>query len=232
MGRTSRVRVIVATLAGCAALQLPGAAAAKPPVLLSVGHQDRHPTATWQAMPGADSATIYFAISPNRATDGQFLTENVKHTDFLTDDEIQRGGYLDENRLDPGRTYYVLLRVSDYECEGGDACFEGFSNMLTLTIPKPAQTFRGSVDVLRYVGVAHLSLVVTPLGEGLPYRVCWTLKSKKRVCVSGTANGYDWDDPGRGFLRVSLRGMAKRTTFTWYVKGQGVASRQAATVRA
>lgn len=41
--------------------------------------------------PGADSATIYLATEPDRATDGGFLQENIKDLDFLTTDEIQGG---------------------------------------------------------------------------------------------------------------------------------------------
>jgi hypothetical protein len=88
-----------------AALALPAAAnASQPPTLTSVSQQNRHPSAT-VSMPGADDATIYFASKPDRATDGGFLQENIKATDFFTADEIQRGSWLYEDQLDPG-TYY------------------------------------------------------------------------------------------------------------------------------
>ena len=54
---------------------------------------------------------MYLASSPERGTDGRFLQENVKETDFLTDDEIQRGAWLDSDQVDPG-TYYVMLEAT------------------------------------------------------------------------------------------------------------------------
>jgi hypothetical protein len=49
--------------------------------------------ATFSA-PRADFATIYIASRPDRATDGSFLTENIKELDILTDSEIQSGRWV------------------------------------------------------------------------------------------------------------------------------------------
>src|SRR4051812_37544982 len=100
----------VAIIAVAAACAIVSPAAAAPPTLSSVGSQDRHPTATFSA-PRASDATIYFATKPDRATDGKFLQENIKDTDFFTDSEIQSGRWMSESQLDPG-VYYVMLRVS------------------------------------------------------------------------------------------------------------------------
>jgi hypothetical protein len=194
---------------------------------LSVSQQNRHPAATF-SIPGADTASIYFATKPDRATDGGFLQENIKDSDYLTTDEMQSGSWTYESQLDPG-TYYVMMNAADFDCTGQPSCLAGYSNVLTLTVPKPGQTFRGSVMVLRYTRVAYLRLHVKPLGESLPYKVCWRLMNKKRRCVSGSVDGYSWSDSASDDLGVRLRGMAKRTTFTWYVQGHKVATRTANT---
>jgi hypothetical protein len=51
--------------------------------------------------PRADSASIYVSTKPDRATDGSFLTENIKSLDIVTDSEIQSGQWLSETQLDP-----------------------------------------------------------------------------------------------------------------------------------
>jgi hypothetical protein len=177
-------------------------------------------------MAGADDATIYFATSSDRATDGRFLEENVKHLDFFTTDEIQAGRWLDSAQLDPGR-YYVMLRVTDDDCFSSDpACMDGFSNMLTLTVPKPVPSFRGGVRVYRYLSTVDLRFRVAPLGERLSYRVCWTRVDKPRKCVRSTVDGYSWNNPATDQIEVRKRGMPKRTAFAWYVDGLKVASKR------
>jgi hypothetical protein len=178
-----------------ASLACAGVAGAATPALLGVGEQNRHATANF-SMPGADDATIYFATRPDRATDGRFLEENVEHSDFLTTDEIQAGRWLDSGQLDPGR-YYVMLRATDYECFGSPACMEGFSNMLTLTVPKPAPRYRASVRVYRYLSTVDLRFRVAPLGERLRY---------------GSA-GRAWPSPAGVFAgrSAAIRGTARPT---------------------
>jgi hypothetical protein len=129
--------IAVAVAVGIAALVLAGSARAVPPPLVSVGQQARHPTATLGPLPGVDFAFIYVATKPDRASDGSFLQENIVASDILTDDEIARGSWLYEGQLDPGG-YYVMARTFDFECYLNPSCIEGFSNMLTLTVPKPA----------------------------------------------------------------------------------------------
>jgi hypothetical protein len=223
-------RRLFVALVSVLALALPGAAqAAQPPTLLSVTQQTRHPAATF-SMPGADSASIYFATKPDRATDGSFLQENVKDSDYLTTDEIQHGSWAYEYQLDPG-TYYVMMNATDYDCYEQPTCIGGYSNMVTLSVPKPRQTYRGSVYVWRYSHVADLTLRVKPLGESLPYKVCWRLKSGIRRCVSGKVDGYSWNYAASDEVSIRLRGMKNRTTFTWYVRGRKVAVRTANTTR-
>jgi hypothetical protein len=209
------------------ALLVAGTAAAAPPSLLSVGQTNRHPTAQF-SMPGADDATIYLASKPDRATDGSFLQENIKEYGFLTTAEIQSGAWLDESQIDPG-LYYVMARATDYDCIGQPSCIDGYSNMLTLEVPKPHPSYRGSVHVFHYLHEADLTLRVTPLGERLPYKVCWRLKSGRRPCVRGAVSGFSWNSPAEDEVTARLRGMAKRTTFSWYVHGSRVASKTADT---
>jgi len=224
------MRGLLLLLVCSTALVLPaGASASLPPTLVSASQQNRHPSATF-SMPGADSATIYFASKPDLASDGGFLQENIKDTDFLTTDEIQRGSWLYESQLDPG-SYYVMMRATDYDCIGEPSCIDGYSNMLTLKIPKPPSAYRGSVQVFHDSHIVSLTLRVSPLGEKLPYKVCWRLKTKRLRCVSGSVDGYSWNSSAEDELSVRLRGMAARTTFVWYMRGRKVAAKTANTTR-
>lgn len=224
------MKVATVVIVVAAALAAASDANPAPPLLVSVGQQQRHATATFSAA-GADLATIYLASKPDRATDGSFLEENVKSIDSLTTDEIQRGVWLDSEQLDPS-LYYVMLRAYDFDCFENPACTDGFSNVMTLQVPKPRSTYRGKVvAVFKYSGVVYLQLTVSPLGERLPYRVCWRLKSKKRRCISRTIDGYSWSSPGTDSVSVGMRGMGRRTTFTWYVRGRAVSAKTVSTRR-
>jgi hypothetical protein len=218
------LRVAVAA----AALAVVGtAAASQPPTLLSVAQTNRHPSATF-SIPGADDATIYLADKPDRATDGSFLQENVKEVGLLTTDEIQRGSWLDSSQIDPG-LYYVLLRATDYDCIGQPTCLDGYSNMLTLTVPKPRLSYRASVRAYHYLHEAALTLRVSPLGERLPYKVCWRLRNNRRRCLASAVAGYSWNSSAEDQVSVRLRGLARRTTFRWYVHGSLIATKTADT---
>jgi hypothetical protein len=213
-----------------AALAVVGAANAAPPALLTVGQQDRHATATFSA-PGADLATIYVASKPDLASGGGFLEENIKRVDFLTADEIQRAAWVDGEQLEPG-LYYVVLRAGDFECPRNPNCTQGYSNMVPLQIPKPRATYHAKVvAVFGRSGVIYLQLTVAPLGERLPYRVCWRLKNKRRTCLLRTLNGYSWNSSATDSPRIRMRGMGRRTTFTWYVRGRLIAAQTVNTER-
>lgn len=167
---------------------------------------------------------MYVARKPDLATGGGFLEENIERIDFLTADEIQRGAWLDGAQLDPG-LYYVMLRASDFECSKNPNCTQGFSNMVPLQVPKPRSRYRGKVVALfRYTGVVYLKFTVAPLGERLPYRVCWRVRSGRRTCISRTLDGYSWNSSATDTPRIRIRGMGRRTTFTWYVRGRRVAA--------
>lgn len=210
------MRIVALTLAVFVVACMDAQAAA--PTLHSVGQQDRHPTATYSA--SGDDVTVYISSSPDRATDGHFLTENLAGIDLLTTDEIAAGTWVDSDQLDPG-VYYVML--SSFACEPD--CLTGFSAVLSLTVPKPNLRYRGSVS--RGFTSASLTFTVTPLGEALPYRVCWTRANRRRKCLRATVDGYSWNEPASDQVTVRTRGMRRRTTFAWYVDGDRVASRRA-----
>jgi hypothetical protein len=159
--------------------------------------------------------------------------ENIKELDLLTDSEIQSGRWLDESQIDPG-TYWVMLRAlpdfdSCYLVDSGTfdpACADGFSNVLTLVIPKPAVRYSARVTAYRYLGQASLRLVATPLGERVPYRVCYRIKSGSRRCLSGALDGYSWSSSAEDTLTVTTRPLRAITTFTWYVGGKKILSKR------
>ena len=205
-----------------------GAADAAAPTLSSVGQQGRHPTATFSA-PRADFDSIYVSSKPDRATDGSFLTENVKELDILTDSEIQSGRWTDERQLDPG-TYWVMLRASpdlvacfrdDFNIDPG--CADGFSNVLPLTIPEPPIRYSARVTTYRYSREASLRLTATPLGEKRAYRACYRLASGRNRCLNGSLDGYDWNSSADDTLTITTRNLPRTATFSWYVAGKRVA---------
>jgi hypothetical protein len=210
---------------GALVLAMPAAAVA--PTLSSVSQQARHPTATFSA-PKADSATIYLASKPDQATDGSFLRENIKALDLLTDSEIQAGRWVSEDQVDPG-TYHVMMRASpDFaQCyvDGGydPACADGYSNIVTLQVPKPATRYTASVTPFRFIGRATHEIRASPLGEDRAYRACYRLKTRKTRCLRRTINGFSWNSSASDTLTVNTRPLPTLATFTWYVDGRAVA---------
>jgi hypothetical protein len=228
IGKDSSMRALpLAAVAVIAAFLLSGNAYAATPTLLGVDHDRMHPTATFAAA-GADSVTVYISTQPDRATDGKFLDENSADIDFLTDGEIVTGQWMDSGLLNPG-TYFVMLHAEQYTChvDEGQVCMQGYSNVSTLTIPKPKQKFRATVDP---GFLASFELTVSPLGESLPYRLCWARTGKSRKCERGTVLGTDWSDSASDSIYLTvddlkLASRQKRVKFTWYVSGKRVASK-------
>lgn len=214
-----------------AALVFAAAAGAVAPTL-SVSAQDRRPQATFSA-PSASDVTIYFASKPDRATDGQFFTENIETTDFFTDDEIASGRWVSESRIDPG-TYYVMIRASPdfgrcYILDTGGydpACANGYSNVTTLNVPKPVSRYSVTTEVRRFSGVVYATLLATTLGEKRAYRVCYRTLARRQRCTSGTLDGYSWESAATDTLRLSTRLMPVRTTLTWWVATRQIAAKR------
>jgi hypothetical protein len=200
-------------------------AQAAAPDLFSVGQQDRHSTGTFSA-PGADDATVYIATAPDLGTDGRFLEENVEDLVILTSDEIASGSWLSSDQLEPG-DYFVMLRAFDFDCVGEPECLDGFSSVLPLTVPKPAQKFTRKVT--RLFSTLYLKLTIAPLGGDQPYRLCWHKANYQRKCLRSTVNGYDWNEAASDEISIGARAqraMRSRTTFSWYVDGNRVASKR------
>jgi hypothetical protein len=223
------VKVLASALV---ALAFAGTANAVPPEINGLGHQDRHPRATIAA-PRAAMVTIYIASKPDQGSDGRFFSENVEEIDFLTDSEIQTGVWLSEEQLDPG-THYVMLNASAdfgscYISSTGTydpACADGNSAVVRLVVPKPPSRY--STNFRRYSALGQLSLVLraTRLGENQAYRLCYRLRTRRRVCLRGTLNGFDWNRSAKDSLTVSTRRLARRTAFTWYVGKRRIAARK------
>jgi hypothetical protein len=159
--------------------------------------------------------------------------ENVKTSDYLTDAEVQSGQWLDQYQLDPG-TYYVMVEASpDFDScylygSGGaydPACANGFSDIVTLTVPRPATTYSGSATALRYAGKVYLQLRARPLGAAVSYRVCWKDAKRRQHCLSAKIDGYSWHSDATDEVSVTTRGLAPMTTFVWTVSGKPVATK-------
>ena len=227
------MRYAVALVALALSLVFVSSALAQPPVLSSVTvSADRHPSAQFSA-PKASDATIYFASKPDRGSDGAFYSENIVALDFLTADEIQAGNWTFSDQLDPG-TYYAMINTDPdfglcYDPNTGTydpSCADGYSNVVTLTVPIPQIRYTAGIHVVRYSKEADLSLKATPLGVKQHYRVCYLTRAKTKRCVSGTLDGYSWDSPGSDEMFVSTRKLAARTTFSWYVGSRAVAKKR------
>jgi hypothetical protein len=226
-------RLIAAAAIALLSLVFVDAAGAIPPTLSTVGSQALHPTATFSA-PKSDNVVIQVASRPDRASDGDFLTENVVVFDLLSDSEIQTGRWLYQSQINPG-TYYVLLHASPdfarcYQIDTGTydpSCADGYSVMQTLTVPRPPIRYGASVRHYHYLSDVDLTITATPLGQKMPYRVCYRTVAGRRVCLAGAITGYSWTSSATDTRTVNRRNLRTVTTFTWYVEGRAVASKRA-----
>jgi len=101
----------IAAAIAIVALSLVPSAAAVPPTLLTVGSKALHPTATFSPPKSAD-VVIQIANKPDRASNGEFLSENVKEFDLLADSEVQSGRWLYEFQIDPRHLLRVAARLA------------------------------------------------------------------------------------------------------------------------
>ena len=108
------------------------------------------------------------------------------------------------------------------------SCANGYSEELVkLTILRPASRYRGDVAPLLFLHQARLTFVVTPLGDRLPYRVCYPNAKKQKRCLTGVVSGFSWNSSANDDLSVNTRGLARFTTFTWIVGGKRFAVKRA-----
>jgi hypothetical protein len=125
------MKLLLSVLAAALALGIPGGARAAAPVLLTVGHADRHPTATWSLPAGVEAKLIEVATSPAAASDGYFLAGNRAAFDLL---EPAQTSWTDAFQEDPG-TYYVHVGGLDVPCFYASGCpVREFSNVMVLVV--------------------------------------------------------------------------------------------------
>jgi hypothetical protein len=93
-----------------------------------------------------------------------------------------------------------------------------------LTIPTPKTTYTVKTLLLKNIGIVYLTLTAKPLGVKVPYQVCWKQPTGKKKtltkrCVKATLSGYSWSADASDLRRISTKGLARRTKFTWYTRG-------------
>jgi hypothetical protein len=220
--------VTASALAGVSEAQAAG------PILLSVGHVQRHPEATWSLPPGGDAWTLEIATHPETGTDGSFFEENRVVFEVLSRTQTH---FLGTERLDRG-TYYVHVSSSNSSCE--PTCVE-WSQVLELLIERPPPlppryqatvrtTHPGAItDRTRnwtYLGdtvrVAFRN-AAAPADERRRYKICYT-RNRRLACANRTLKGGSWDawrlpimPPWAGYVNGRYR---RYVEFTWRVAGR------------
>jgi hypothetical protein len=76
----------------------------------------------------------------------------------------------------------LLVPPPDYKEVIDPASPTAFSDVITLTIPKPRPRYTAKVEALRSIGILYLTLRAAPLGEDRGYRVCW-LEAPAPICI-------------------------------------------------
>jgi hypothetical protein len=107
-------------------------AAAAPPVLLSAGHVERQPRATWTLPPEGETWEVEVAARAATRADGAFVRANVvdrrqfgnRATSWRSPRPLQRGG-----------TFYVHVSAVDHGCSECPAV--EWSNILSFNLPPP-----------------------------------------------------------------------------------------------
>jgi hypothetical protein len=103
--------------------------------------------------------------------------------------------------------------IGDYD----PACANGYSDVVTLVVPKPVSRYSVSATAYRFLGTVDLRLTATSIGEKRPYRVCTTTKTRRQLCVPGVLDGYSWSSPASDQITMRSRTLPTFATFTWYV---------------
>jgi hypothetical protein len=145
-----RLRLVILATIAFGALYATPEALAKPPTLLTVGHVNGHPTATWSLPPGVEAKVAEVATSPLTSSDGYFFSENVVSFDTLQPTQTSWTYGFQEA---PG-TYYVHIAGIDDPCFMAGLCpVREFSQVMTLVIPAsappPSPVATASITVFR-----------------------------------------------------------------------------------
>ena len=110
-------------------------------------------------------------------------------------------------------------------------CADGFSNIVTLNVPMPRPRYSTRIATV-FPGISvYPEIRASPLGIAKRYQLCWTTRSRGRLCRTGTIYGYSWNSSASDELRIAVSGsMPTVTTFMWRVDGR-IVGRQKARVR-
>jgi hypothetical protein len=248
--------VFILSASALSALALASHAQAAPPVLLSVGHVDRHPEANWSLPAGVKSKVAEVATSPATSTDGYFFFENVRAFSTLEDSQTH---WVYNFQLDPG-TYYLHIAGIDEPCFFAGLCpVREFSQIMTLVIappppppppeppaprPEPAARYQATVRTIHPGAIGDRSRNWTYLGDTVRvafrnatavagerrrYTVCYT-RNRSLACRSRALRGRAWD---AWRLRIMppwagfVKGRYRRyIEFTWRTSGRLVARKR------
>jgi hypothetical protein len=220
-----------------AALVFVSPAVAAPPVLTSVSHVNRHPSAAWTLPPGVKSELAEVATSPATSTDGYFFSENVKAFDTL---EETQTNWVYNSQLDPG-TYYVHVGGLDEPCFFAGQCpVREFSQIMTLEIaaPPPPPRYEASVRSIHPNAVVgggtypgdtvkvRFRNANAPAGSAQSYRVCNTTGSGRIVCRNRRIIARSWDGFRLRVTRALIGSRRQYIAFTWRVEGRVVARKR------
>jgi hypothetical protein len=104
------------------------------------------------------------------------------------------------------------------------ACASGFSEVLPLEIPTPAIRFR--TGLYRLTNAIDLTLTATPLGERLPYQVCYRNRLQLKRCKPGVLYGTDWETAEDDTITIRTANLPRTATFTWHAGGEVIATRR------
>lgn len=216
---------------------LAASASAVPPKLLSVGQQNRYPTATYSS-PRSWLGDMWFSSSPARNPDGSFVAQGFLMDMGIYDENLTSGVWKGDKQLNPG-TYWAILQVTpandcyDDLLNLDPSCSAGYSNALQVVIPAPKPKY--SVEPAFGLEGPHtltLFLDASPVFDDITYRVCWTrVHPTKRRCLTHVLHGDPDQTDARDAVNVDGRTLGKFTKFTWSVEGKVVLSRRLRTNR-
>jgi hypothetical protein len=216
----------IALIALGGAFMFTSPAVAAPPVLMSVGHVQRHPEASWVLPPAGRAWLLEIARRPETGSDGYFFEESRVVYGALNPTDTH---FLDDERLAPG-TYFVHVSSFNESCV--PACVE-WSQILQLVIelpPPPRPRYEASVRSIHPGAVKGINW--TYLGDTVRvrfrnanarpsdrqgYRVCYT-HNRRLACRNRRVIGRFWDSwrlrilpPWAGFVNGRHRGYVEFT---------------------
>jgi hypothetical protein len=159
-------------------------------MLLSVGHVNGHPTATWSLPPAVQPKVIEIATNPMQGSDGAFFIENVKLFETLNDGQTT---FLSSSTVLMPGIYYVHVSGFDEPCFFAGACpIREWSNILTLTIPNTAPRIQSlRWNAYQYARSGSATLQVCDEGGALRIVIRQARLHRSRVVARATSLATD-----------------------------------------